>query len=515
MMHDAWIYLTNLARGSHDPSSRTANGTGSARRGRTVKRSAIGQFGRAVESRKRWLLIAVVALLMSACRGPDPQSVGMLQPQPINAQSLAAGPGQDAAEPPPRLSLSDRADGLEPIRDRQVAPAQHTSPVPRESQDPATARAAAEVRLPGPSAPVAIPPSAVPDVVHSLVQSAPSGTQPCPTVYPQPCFPQTLPCGCSHGVPCGGWRPPGLPCPWPEDEFLCDGGDRPPAVRVNKDWSLDGLELEDTVVHYDTLDGDTHTEPSNRVCLYAPRFASVRKVYGIVLYDHLDRIARVDLPVAAEGLGDSQIATTSVQPVQPILSHGTAMASGLRERTPPTGLENRQGLVGVQGNVLPYEDVTDLQRKMLTNTEKARLADMLQAAAVWSHDAAVQVVIDNIATHEDVSTAGTGSVHIYSLEGKSRLRVCKLASRQEARPGETVEFTLQFENVGDQTIGNVTVIDNLTTRLEYVEDSENCSLNANFSSTENEGESLMLRWEIPEPLKAGEGGVIRFTCRVR
>jgi uncharacterized repeat protein (TIGR01451 family) len=152
---------------------------------------------------------------------------------------------------------------------------------------------------------------------------------------------------------------------------------------------------------------------------------------------------------------------------------------------------------------------------MLGNTEKARLAAMMEAAVTWSHEVAVQVVIDNIATHEDVAGTAPESMHIYSLEGKPRLRVCKLASRQDARPGETVEFTLLFENVGDQTIGNVTVIDNLTTRLEYVTDSQSCSLQSNFSSAVNQGESLMLRWEIVEPMKVGESGVIRFTCRVR
>lgn len=284
---------------------------------------------------------------------------------------------------------------------------------------------------------------------------------------------------------------------------------------MNKDWSVDGLGLEDTVVHYDTLEGDTYVEPSNRVCLYAPRFASVRKVYGILEHDYLDTLARVEQPIPVEGMGDVQIATTSVQPVQPGLNLGTASASGIRERQPPTGLENRQGLVGTHGSVIPYEDFTDIRRTMLDNSQKARLAELIQAAAVWNSDAAVQVVIDNIATHEDVSVATAQELHIYSLEGKPRLQVCKMASRKEARPGETVEFTLQFENVGDQVIGNVTVIDNLTTRLEYVEGSQSCSLKANFTSSENQGESLTLRWEITEPMKVSEGGVIRFTCRVR
>ncbi len=487
----------------------------------------------------RGLLIVAAVLLLSACRGLDSQ-VAQFEPPPttpppvVDSHALdlpLAATRQNSA----KASLSD-AHSLVPNRGAPPLPSQHVVPVqytpsaqPAENGPNATAATAAP---PVPATPLAadaipitaVPPDAMPHgaarpLAQSMVQVTPGYSQPRGPVYPQPCFSQPQGCGpepwCANGVPCGSWRPPGLPCPWPDDEYLCDGGDKIPSVRVRKDWSVDGLELEDTVVHYDTLDGDTYVEPSNRVCLYAPRFASVRKVYGIIQHDHLDHIAKIDQPVPVEGLGDVQIATTSVQPVQPILNLGTTIPSGFREPVPPIGLENRQGLIGVQGNVLPYEDITDLQRKLLTNTEKARLADLIQAAAVWSHDAAVQVVIDNIATHEDTGTTGAESIHLYSLDGKPRLRVCKLASRKEARPGETVEFTLQFENVGDQTIGNVTVMDNLTTRLEYVEDSQTSSLKANFSSSVNQGDSLTLRWEITEPMKVGEGGVIRFKCRVR
>jgi hypothetical protein len=64
-------------------------------------------------------------------------------------------------------------------------------------------------------------------------------------------------------------------------------------------------------------------------------------------------------------------------------------------------------------------------------------------------------------------------------------------------------------------VGNVTIIDHLTQRLEYVQGSAECSLPANFIATDDEGESLILRWEITDPIKPGEGGIIRFQCRVR
>ena len=76
----------------------------------------------------------------------------------------------------------------------------------------------------------------------------------------------------------GPWKPSGITCPWPKDEYICDGGERGALIRVRPDWHIDGMQPEDTFVHYDTIDGRTLFQTSNRVCIYAPRFGAVRKV---------------------------------------------------------------------------------------------------------------------------------------------------------------------------------------------------------------------------------------------
>jgi uncharacterized repeat protein (TIGR01451 family) len=96
-----------------------------------------------------------------------------------------------------------------------------------------------------------------------------------------------------------------------------------------------------------------------------------------------------------------------------------------------------------------------------------------------------------------------------------KLRIIKVASTQFAQPGDEIDFTLRFDNVGNQRIGNVTIIDNLTPRLAYVEGSAKSSLPAEFFTQHNEGDSLVLRWEITDPLAPGDGGVLRFRCRLR
>jgi uncharacterized repeat protein (TIGR01451 family) len=106
---------------------------------------------------------------------------------------------------------------------------------------------------------------------------------------------------------------------------------------------------------------------------------------------------------------------------------------------------------------------------------------------------------------------------IYATTGPThpKLRLLKLASSGEALPGEEVEFTLRFDNVGDQVIGNVTIADNLTTRFEYVPGSAKSSVNADFITEQNDVGSLVLRWEIKEAVKPGAGGVLRFKVKVR
>jgi uncharacterized repeat protein (TIGR01451 family) len=276
------------------------------------------------------------------------------------------------------------------------------------------------------------------------------------------------------------------------------------------------LHAGDAVAHYDTVDGHTFIEPTNDVCLYAPRFSSVRKVAGVILHEQHQRSAGVELPTRIVQQAETQIATTAVQPLQPIRNLSVNGPNSFREHTRGSGLENTQIALGTENSLLPYQDFLIIKRGVFDNTEKARLTTRLQAAVAWSHDSMLQVVMDGKLAYEASNEIEIESVHTYELpEGKSRLRIVKIADKHNARPGDTVDFTIRFDNVGDQTIGNVTVIDSLDRRLEYVEDSQDCSLKANFATQPNDAQSLTLRWEIVDPMKVGDGGVVRFQCRVR
>lgn len=316
--------------------------------------------------------------------------------------------------------------------------------------------------------------------------------------------------------PPGAWRPPGIAGRWPYNEYLCDGGDQGAAVEVARDWTVRGLDQEDTVAHYDTVDGRTEIQPSNPVCVYAPRFAAVRQISGALVHEVHDRLADINLPVQASVREDRGTPTTLLQPVEPGRYVRAAGPQLFRERVRGESTDGAVRLAECDMRFRQHEDFQLIRTGVFDNNEKARLAERLAAAAAWSENQAAQVALESMTASIGTNDVALQSVVRYDLPpGKPRLRVVKVASKQSAQPGDEIEFTIRFDNVGDQTVGNVTIVDSLTTRLEYVPDSAQCDREAAFGTQENEGESLVLRWEIRSALKVGEGGIIRFTCRVR
>ena len=311
------------------------------------------------------------------------------------------------------------------------------------------------------------------------------------------------------------WSPPGIQGPWPADEYLEDGGDRDVQVTVAPNFRVGGLDMEDTVVHYDTIDGQTIVKPSNKVCIYAPRFGAVRKVTSVEISEQRDQVVQAGAPVKL-GIQDETLrATTAVQPVQPVANIGTKQLSIERLKQPAVPISQLLMAYAVEDRLKAYEDFAVIRNGVLEEAQKPRLAIAVDAALTWAQNQAVQVVLD----HKQ-AIALTGDQRVQTTfradtPNNPCLRVIKVASANTAKPGDVIDFTIRFDNVGDQTIGNVTLIDSLTTRLEYVEGSAQASREAQFLPELNEGDSLTLRWEFTDPLPASGGGLVRFQCRVR
>jgi uncharacterized repeat protein (TIGR01451 family) len=314
---------------------------------------------------------------------------------------------------------------------------------------------------------------------------------------------------------CGPWKPPGISGPWPEDEYLFDGGDSDGSVKVRPDGSLEGLDSEDTIAHYDTLDGRTVVKPSCRVCIYSPRFAAVRQVLQPYGDNQLVRAGGVDMPIGPVPQLEIQPVASSMQPVTPVGEIGARGPITFLEHTPPIGLISHTVIRATVDRLKPYENFTVIRTGVIIEAEMPYVAESVQAAIVWTTAQGVDVMIGRqkaIVLEGDKRAQAT-----FGIEPPKHpcLRICKVASTNSAKPGETVEFTLRFDNVGDQPVGNVTIVDSLTTRLELVDGSGQCSKDAKFFSEPNKEGSLVLHWDITNPLNPGEGGIARFKCVVR
>jgi len=171
---------------------------------------------------------------------------------------------------------------------------------------------------------------------------------------------------------------------------------------------------------------------------------------------------------------------------------------------------------GFQNAFKAYENLAIIRLGMFEESEMPLLARGANAAIAWSHTQAVQVILDRKAAMADVKYDSAASVYtVTTPPGNPRLRLVKLASAASARPGEEVDFTIRFDNLGNEPIGNVVILDSLNTRLEFVPDSGQCSVDATFSTQPNEGDSVVVRCELSHPLDTGKGGILRFRCRVR
>jgi uncharacterized repeat protein (TIGR01451 family) len=305
------------------------------------------------------------------------------------------------------------------------------------------------------------------------------------------------------------------PNPRPHDEYICDGGDAQVYVTVSDDWKVRGLDAEDTVGHFDTLDGRTLVQSSNRVCIYAPRLAAVDQLTGLHADVSVTEVGQAISPAAAAVDQQRESHDAIDQPVAPRRNVAYLAPLVFRDRTRAVAVDRLQRVREMRNLTEAYQDLQVMRWGVFDQSERALLAERTEAALIWTEAQAPEVLLDALPAIADVTLQKPAIAYHVDDSGLPQLRLLKIASASAALPGEEIEFSLRFDNVGDQPIGNVTIIDNLMSRLEFVAGSAACDRKAEFHQDLNAAESLTLRWEITEPLRPGEGGVIRFRCIVR
>jgi uncharacterized repeat protein (TIGR01451 family) len=310
-------------------------------------------------------------------------------------------------------------------------------------------------------------------------------------------------------------EPPAPPWEIYPDEYLLDGGDRGLPVHEAL-TNREGLDTEDAVAEYADQTGRRHVLPTNRVAIYSPRFGNVGTKTGLEAGVTVARAASaIDLS-RGQGLRNRVVPADQAQRMPSV---------SVRVRTRASGFDTEAGQVDVHqqtrlGQNLELagsiEGVQNLAAPEMRQSDKARVARERQAAIAWTRDQypvvaasleGVQQVVVKFVVNELVG--------IEDRRKPGRLEIVKLADKQTARPGEIVNFRIEYENLGDRELKDVRIIDNLTPRLEYVAESGVSSRPAVLDVADNGEGSVVLTWSLKEPLRGKTKGAVTFKARVR
>ncbi|MDZ4849334.1 MAG: DUF11 domain-containing protein [Pirellulaceae bacterium] len=338
----------------------------------------------------------------------------------------------------------------------------------------------------------------------------------------QPAFPEfnrqaVQPANCQeapfqYGALCS---PPYQPRYIDTQEYVYDGGDRDPQARLREDLTVVGLDSEDTVIRFETQSGSVELQSGCRVPIYAPRFAATRKITPLGTSDRVVAIQATNRDERIGRMADAIPPTKTRLRSGPMLEDSVHVVEAVRERNRGVLVDKIIPAIGVSEAFRPYEDLQIIRDGRLTSDDKVNLRRFTLAALNWSSVEELVVLVDGSTVQIAKSSSRPEEVFTYELDGKPRVRICKVASHQVAEPGDTIDFTIRFDNIGDQKISNIVVHDSLSPRLEYVDDSQKTSLNADFQSEANDAGSNILTWSFGETIRPGEGGYIRFQCKVR
>jgi uncharacterized repeat protein (TIGR01451 family) len=222
----------------------------------------------------------------------------------------------------------------------------------------------------------------------------------------------------------------------------------------------------------------------------------------------------IDRPYGAADVLAPQPSNAVMNPVEPISRELAKGPDSLRARDLGVPVDNVQYLEMEAQKQAALANIAIVSDGVLRDADRPWLAKGNVAARFWSLSDSPRIVVDQVQARVATRDQAAEAVTTYDLPN-GKLRVIKLADRHTAQVGDEVTFVLRVENTGLGPIDNVVLSDNLTTRLEYVVDSQTCSKGTIFTTQENEGGSLQLNWKFTDKFTVGEAAIIRFRCRVR
>ena len=311
------------------------------------------------------------------------------------------------------------------------------------------------------------------------------GRQPRPTAAPI----GRLPCDCGPARCCLLQR---RPVRGPNDEYLCDGGDfGSPAAVVDRAATSSASSRKTPSPTTTRSTAARSSRPATRSAS-TPRGSppSAQVVDLRALRPHRRRPTAPSANSARSRIDETRTAPPPRSPT----SNPTSTASKRRpacsaSAQQPGELDRDRRVAVTLGTLAAVRQPANRSAPARSSaTDIVKIARASLAAITWAGDQAAQVVLDSRQAHAEVGVANARHDLPAGRAEQPQAAAHQAAPRPSyAQPGDEVEFTLRFDNVGDRVIGNVTILDSLTTRLEYIEGSQKCSLEADFETTRQRG----------------------------
>lgn len=313
-----------------------------------------------------------------------------------------------------------------------------------------------------------------------------------------------------------------------QQEVVRDGGDKYPRATIGAQAQAVGVDIEDSVAEFTASKGARRVIPSNRVCLYMPRFCWITQQTGLGKVDQQTGPAGTNMSLGINRIDLRQPSLATVSETR---------LNGIRSRSRPGGLDLTQyagrvlklqilqgqdlvqtpkasvverGPDTVKDRVRPQSTI--MEERLLTKSGRIGIQQLMgetKAVAVARSEAGPKVVSSLTVVRETLSDCKEDMVVL-----DQPMVLHKSADKQVAVPGEIVTFTLRFSNMTGKPLTDVAIVDNLSPRLEFQEGSARSNKEAVFTVQENEAGSLILRWEVGT-LAPGENALVRFQAKVR
>ncbi len=325
--------------------------------------------------------------------------------------------------------------------------------------------------------------------------------------YCPPCGPDAT------AVACASPRP--FPTENGRDEYVCDGGDKGLPVHY-EDGQIAGLEAEDTIGEFVDKSGKKRVTASNTVCVYAPRFGVARAVSDAVEKFTIASPSGTHDGVKVAGYEHRQSPDVKADIDSAIGMKTSDRLSQVRNRQADGEVENDVATASHVKLVNPFEDYGFIRDGLMRSAEKGNLIAAARSANEWTVGQGTKAVAHDLAGSEVIAIFDVAElVGVEDRRTPGDLRIVKLADRKTAKLGDVVTFTIRFDNLGGQELSQVRVLDNLSPRLQLIDESVTCDVAGELDISMSAQGGEILTFRVTESLPGKTGGVLTFQCRVR